>query len=360
MASPVVSFIIPVYNVAPWLKMCVESVQRQTLSQIEIILIDDGSTDESGKMCDDFALHDERIRVIHKKNEGQGVARNCGMDAAQGEYIAFIDSDDSILPRLAEDNVALARKHNAQFVVYGFQNQYTDNSGNILKIGEKFPPQLSGCVNRNEFWRSYKKVNHSFATMRIYSREFVMQNNIRFAPIKVGEDAYFLSCLSDAPFINVVFNQQIYYMYSIRPGSAMTSFQWEYFDERYEAFRDKGYEVIRHNEPEKGMYDDIISIRGIGYALEALKKLSFAKRQIPLAKRCSMIEKFCQNTQIAESLAMCKCEWIGERWKWISVVLLKKGRYRAALIYCDALQSIRQARNAGMKAKANFIKESAK
>ena len=108
------------------------------------------------------------------------------------------------------------------------------------------------------------------------------------------------------------------------------------------------------------MYDDIISIRGIGYALEALKKLSFAKRQIPLAKRCSMIEKFCQNTQIAESLAMCKREWIGERWKWISIVLLKKGRYRAALIYCDALQSIRQARNAGMKAKANFIKESAK
>ena len=162
MARPVVSFIIPVYNVAPWLKRCVESVQRQTLSQIEIILIDDGSTDESGKICDDFALHDERIRVIHKKNEGQGVARNCGMDAAQGEYIAFVDSDDSILPRLAEDNVALARKHNAQFVVYGFQNQYTDNSGNILKIGEKFPTQLSGCVSRNEFWRSYKKVNHLY------------------------------------------------------------------------------------------------------------------------------------------------------------------------------------------------------
>ena len=89
------------------------------------------------------------------------------------------------------------------------------------------------------------------------------------------------------------------------------------------------------------MYNDIISIRGIGYALEALKKLSFAKRQIPLAKRCSMIEKFCQNTQIAECLAMCKREWIGERWKWISVVLLKKRPLpsRAYILRCAAIHT---------------------
>ena len=91
-----ISIIIPVYNVEPYLKRCLESVRNQTYSYLEIILIDDGSTDGSGQICDSYQDMDKRIRVFHKKNGGSSSARNLGLDKARGEYIGFVDSDDYI------------------------------------------------------------------------------------------------------------------------------------------------------------------------------------------------------------------------------------------------------------------------
>ena len=90
-----VSIIIPVYNVAPYLDRCVQSACNQTYRNIEIILVDDGSTDESGEMCDRWAEKDSRVRVVHKKNGGLSDARNTGLDIAHGKYILFLDSDDT-------------------------------------------------------------------------------------------------------------------------------------------------------------------------------------------------------------------------------------------------------------------------
>ena len=91
-----ISVIIPVYNVESYLKRCVDSVRQQTYIDLEIILVDDGSTDDSGKLCDNLAAEDNRIRVIHKENGGASSARNTGIDNAKGEYIGFVDSDDIV------------------------------------------------------------------------------------------------------------------------------------------------------------------------------------------------------------------------------------------------------------------------
>ncbi|HJA50079.1 MAG TPA: glycosyltransferase, partial [Candidatus Fusicatenibacter intestinipullorum] len=91
-----ISVIIPVYNVEKYLKRCLDSVINQTYKNLEIILIDDGSTDNSGKICDEYAQKDERIIVIHKENGGVSSARNKGLDICIGDYISFIDSDDWI------------------------------------------------------------------------------------------------------------------------------------------------------------------------------------------------------------------------------------------------------------------------
>lgn len=93
-----ISVIIPVYNVGRYLKRCIESVWAQTYSNIEIILVDDGSTDDSGAICDHYAKQDQRIKVLHQDNQGQSAARNAGLDVACGEYIGFVDSDDWIHP----------------------------------------------------------------------------------------------------------------------------------------------------------------------------------------------------------------------------------------------------------------------
>ncbi len=113
--TPDISIIIPVYNTKEYLTKCVRSLQQQTLRNIEICLVDDGSTDGSGELCDVLAAEDERIRVLHKENEGQGIARNQGLEMASGEYVAFLDSDDywdedgcrRILERLRETGADL-------------------------------------------------------------------------------------------------------------------------------------------------------------------------------------------------------------------------------------------------------------
>ena len=102
MIEPLVSVIVPVYNVEKYLEKCVYSLLQQTYKNIEIILVNDGSTDESGKMCENLAQEDDRIKVFHKKNGGLSDARNYGVERATGEYIGFVDSDDYVHERMYE------------------------------------------------------------------------------------------------------------------------------------------------------------------------------------------------------------------------------------------------------------------
>ena len=101
-ATPTISIIVPVYKVEAYLDRCVQSILNQTFSDFELILVDDGSPDRCGQMCDAYAQGDRRVRVIHKKNGGLSDARNAGIDAARGEYLGFVDSDDEIAPDMYE------------------------------------------------------------------------------------------------------------------------------------------------------------------------------------------------------------------------------------------------------------------
>lgn len=115
-----VSIIVPIYNVEKYVERCIDSIINQTLKEIEIILVDDGSTDNSGKICDEYARRDERIKVIHKKNGGQCSARNVGLDIAKGEYIGFVDSDDFIKLYMYEILYLQINKYNADIIKCNF------------------------------------------------------------------------------------------------------------------------------------------------------------------------------------------------------------------------------------------------
>ena len=129
-----VSIVVPVYNVPKKaLRDCIESCIRQTLKEIEIILVDDGSTDESGVICDEYAEKDNRIIVIHKTNGGLSAARNTGYRYASGEWITFLDSDDWIEPATCEENYNVGNKENMDIVIFGtvqefehYKNIFTD------------------------------------------------------------------------------------------------------------------------------------------------------------------------------------------------------------------------------------------
>lgn len=121
MAAGTVSIVIPVYNNEKYLTKCLESVTNQTYQELEIIVVDDGSTDSSGAICDQYATKDDRIRVCHQKNGGVSNARNNGIAVATGEYLTFIDGDDYIGPDYISDFVRCAKKHNAQMVICGMK-----------------------------------------------------------------------------------------------------------------------------------------------------------------------------------------------------------------------------------------------
>lgn len=140
-----VSIIIPAYNVEKYLRRCLDSVVNQTYKNIDIILVDDGSSDGTGRVCDEYAQKDARIRVIHQKNQGQAAARNNAMKIAEGEYIAYVDSDDYVTPDYIEYMVKLQKKYKTDVVfvrgVYAYDGKklpaYKDEDRDTLLSAEE-------------------------------------------------------------------------------------------------------------------------------------------------------------------------------------------------------------------------------
>lgn len=139
MELPVLSVIIPVYNVEKYLDECVNSIVNQSYKNLEIILVDDGSTDKSGAICDEWRNKDSRIKVVHKANAGSGYARNSGIEVAEGDFVAFVDSDDFIDKDMYQDLMSIAISDRSDIVYSGgFDKYLTDGSYNIVRdIQEK-------------------------------------------------------------------------------------------------------------------------------------------------------------------------------------------------------------------------------
>lgn len=124
-----ISVIIPVYNVEMYLEQCLDSVLSQTYHNLEVILVDDGSADTSGTICDQYKEKDARVKVIHKKNGGLSSARNAGLELAKGDWIGFVDSDDYLAPEMYEALLAIARTADADIALTYFQ--CVDRDGNL-------------------------------------------------------------------------------------------------------------------------------------------------------------------------------------------------------------------------------------
>ena len=123
-----ISVIVPVYNVESYVAKCIESIQNQSYQHLEIILVDDGSTDDSGDICDQYAAYDDRIKVIHQENGGLSAARNTGIEAANGDYIGFVDSDDYIGLTVYEDMLHLLKENNLDIIEF---TAFRDKNGKL-------------------------------------------------------------------------------------------------------------------------------------------------------------------------------------------------------------------------------------
>lgn len=181
---PKVSVIVPVYNVEAYLPMCIDSILSQTLSDLELILIDDGSPDHCGTICDDYAAKDSRVKVIHQKNSGVSAARNAGLAIAQGEYIGFVDPDDYIIPGAYEDLICAVEKKQAQIGIFGFS--FCTETGEPLE-DSKVPV---GVYDRTALISSiYGMPNHLHGSMcnKVFAKAIL--SGLKFdEQVAIGED----------------------------------------------------------------------------------------------------------------------------------------------------------------------------
>ena len=123
---PKISVIVPVYKAEKFLATCIESILNQTYGNLEIILVDDGSPDSCGKICEKYALSDSRVKVVHQKNAGVAAARNVGLDLAEGDYGTFVDSDDYIQPQMYEKMIRCAEHNHCDLVMCDCIKVYSD------------------------------------------------------------------------------------------------------------------------------------------------------------------------------------------------------------------------------------------
>ncbi len=187
--KPLITVIVPVYNVQTYLEECVESIRNQTYSNLDIILVDDGSTDGSGAICDSYTQKDSRIRVVHKKNGGLSSARNAGLDVMNGELVSFIDGDDLIAPGLYETIVQKFQDKDYDFVAFGYY-YFRDNEP--LKRTRSCVVNKDLECDRRETFRLCLYKSISSCTKVYQSRLF---QTARFTEGVISEDAYILPAL---------------------------------------------------------------------------------------------------------------------------------------------------------------------
>lgn len=226
-----VSVIVPVYNVEKYLERCLDSLINQSLREIEIILIDDGSKDNSSKICDRYAERDSRIKVIHKQNQGLGMARNTGLDVAKGEYVVFVDSDDFVSTDAYKKMYDQIKRDGADMLIanYYLYNTLNGNikevkaisSSKIVKLTEikKIACQIVG-VNPKE--KELDDIGMS-VWKNMYSRSFLEEHSIRFYSERefVSEDAIFH--LMAIPKMKIITMTTEPYYYYCKNGEASLS-----------------------------------------------------------------------------------------------------------------------------------------
>ncbi|MGV3461102.1 MAG: glycosyltransferase family 2 protein [Flavobacterium sp.] len=214
--NPEVSIVVPVYNVEHYLDKCIESMLAQTYTNFEVVLVNDGATDNSGKICDAWAQKDSRIKVVHKQNGGVASARNAGIEKSKGEYLYFVDPDDYIVPNLLQENIESCKGKAYDIIIFGFVKDTVKADGSVTQ--EPVYANNMALDNQEEIRSGlveYLSSSNGFSLWtKIVRKGLFTENGIEFPKMRRGEDIFVsLDLYRNAKSIKI--NKGAYYHYLI-------------------------------------------------------------------------------------------------------------------------------------------------
>ena len=267
---PKISIIVPVYKAEKKLARCIESILNQTLKDFELILIDDGSPDKSGQICDEYAQKDSRINVIHQKNKGASAARNNGIKVARGEYIGFIDSDDYISKNYFEKLIT-ATKQGADIAVCNYLS--ISPNGNADKMNHGFKD--GSLLNRTDIekilyfniFNNKNTIGYFQLWNKIFRRDFITSNNIFInEKMSFGEDMMFvLECFRECN--SIAFSENTGYYYEMAENGLFSIYRRSFIHDISACYE----QIIKQTAPQEYNRDDLLPLN--------LKYFNYINRQ---------------------------------------------------------------------------------
>lgn len=302
--KPLVSIVIPIYNGEKYIDSCMEGLLNQTYSNLELIVVNDGSKDTSGELCDRYAQKDSRVKVHHQENKGLSAARNAGIQQATGKYVIFFDVDDTVENNIIEDNVVLAEQNQADVVMFCFwyynvdKNSLKPNGMKRIFVGnakEYFDKMLIPTMDNEVFNAPWNK---------LIRRQLLEEHKLRFDDrYPIYEDIIFASELFGV--VNkIVINNQMYYRYFVRSsGSLITRF--------YERFYDSVAQFHQNAMKYCGKYENnarqITRLNTLYTKLVIMhmKQIS-CNEQLSKERKYQLLQRICNEDEFIEALANSK------------------------------------------------------
>lgn len=301
-----VSVIMPVYKVEDYVGRAIESIQAQTLKEFEFLIVDDGTPDKSGEICDAYAKEDSRITVFHKENGGAPSARNLAMDCAKGKYLYFMDSDDWAEPTMLQDMYEIAERDQAQLVVAGFyiDTYYDDDKFRrddfkvddmVFSDGGSFHRDAYKLFDKNQLYSPWNK---------LWQREYIEEGHFRFPATFWDDFPFILSVIRDVEKVSVT-SKQYYHFIRARAESETAAYRPAMYEKREE---EHGWmkELYRHWGVNDEASREMVARRYIERFIGCLENLTNPNCTMEPVEKRALVKKMILSKNVRWSLKLAK------------------------------------------------------
>ena len=333
-----ISVIMPVYKVEEYVGKAIESIQAQTLKEWEFLIVDDGTPDKSGEICDAYAAKDERIHVIHKENGGAPSARNVAIDIAKGEYMYFMDSDDWAEPTMLEDMYNLAKRDNAQLVVAGFyiDTYYTDTeyrqddfvvADAVYPNKEAFRKNAYKLFDKNLLYTPWNK---------LFDSCYIMENNLRFPTTFWDDFPFNVSVVRNIERVTVT-SKQYYHFIRKRAESETAAYRPNMYEKRED---EHGWMINLYKEwnVHNAESREMIARRYVERLIGCVENITNPKCTLSYGEKRKQVKDMLSKQHVAQCLKLAK-----PRSSYMKILLipLKMKSVTLTLLECQAISFVK-------------------